>query len=55
MIGVVSKSFSEQLANMTGFRNILVYDYTRVDGEIILNIFKKDINDFIKYSVEVNK
>jgi len=54
-IGVVSKKFSKRLANMTGFRNILVHDYTRVDEEIIINILKRDINDFIKYSVEVNK
>lgn len=54
-IGVVSKKFSKRLANMTGFRNILVHDYTRVDEEIMINILKRDINDFIKYSVEVNK
>lgn len=54
-LGVVSKEFSQRLANMTGFRNILVHDYTRVDEEIIINILKKDIDDFIKYNIEVNK
>lgn len=53
-LGVVSKEFSKKLANMTGFRNILVHDYTRVDEEIIIKILKKDINDFIKYSAQIN-
>lgn len=52
---VVSKEFSKKLANMTGFRNILVHDYTRVDPEIIINVLKVDIEDFIKYSGNVNK
>lgn len=54
-IGVVTKQFSQRLANMAGFRNILVHDYIRVDPEIIINVLKIDIEDFIKYSVEVNK
>lgn len=54
-LGAVSKEFSKKLANMTGFRNILVHDYTRVDPEIILNVLKIDIEDFIKYNVEINK
>lgn len=52
---VVSVNFSKRLANMAGFRNILVHDYTKIDAEVILNILKNDINDFIKYTVEVNK
>lgn len=54
-LGVVSKDFAKKLANMAGFRNILVHDYTKVDPEIIINVLKTDIEDFIKYSVEVNK
>ena len=52
---VVSVNFSKKLANMAGFRNILVHDYTKIDAEVILNILKNDINDFIKYTIEVNK
>lgn len=54
-LGVVSKAFSAKLANMIGFRNILVHDYTRVDPEIIINVLKKDIGDFMKYNQEINK
>ncbi len=35
-IGVASDTFSKKLANMVGFRNILVHDYIKVDQEIIL-------------------
>lgn len=52
-LGVVSEKFSKKLANMAGFRNILVHDYTKIDEEIIINILKNDINDFIKYTVDV--
>lgn len=54
-LGVVPKEFSKRLANMIGFRNILVHDYTRLDPEIIINVLKIDIEDFIKYNVEINK
>ena len=54
-IGVVTKTFATRLANMVGFRNILVHDYTKVDSEIILNILKEDINDFIRFSKEVTR
>jgi uncharacterized protein YutE (UPF0331/DUF86 family) len=52
-LGIVSEKFSKKLANMAGFRNILVHDYTKIDEEIIINILKNDINDFIKYTVDV--
>ena len=54
-LGVVSDKFSKRLANMAGFRNILVHDYTKIESEVILNILKTDINDFIKYTTEVTK
>lgn len=50
---VVSVKFSKKLANMAGFRNILVHDYTKIDSEVIINILKNDINDFMKYTVDV--
>lgn len=54
-LGVVSKEFSKKLANMVGFRNILVHDYTKIEPEIILNILNNDITDFVKYTSEVTK
>ena len=52
-LNVVSAKSSKKLANMAGFRNILVHDYTKINSEIILNILRHDINDFIKYTTEV--
>ena len=54
-LDVVSVNFSKRLANMAGFRNILVHDYTKIDEDVILNILKNDINDFMKYTVEVKE
>lgn len=53
--GVVSEGFARRLANMVGFRNILVHDYTKINSDIIISILNKDIDDFIKFTAEVNK
>lgn len=54
-IEVVPKSFSRKLSNMVGFRNILVHDYTKIDPEIIIDILKNGINDFISFANYVNE
>ena len=54
-LNVVSEKFSKRLANMAGFRNILVHDYTKIDSQVIFNILKNDIDVFVKYTVDVNK
>lgn len=54
-LDVVSVAFAKRLANMAGFRNILVHDYTKIESEVIIKILEEDINDFIKYTTEVSK
>lgn len=54
-LDVVSVNFSKRLADMAGFRNILVRDYTKIDADVILNILKNDINDFMKYAAEIKE
>ncbi len=54
-IEVVPKSFSRKLSNMVGFRNILVHDYTKIDPEIIVDILKNGLNDFILFTNYINE
>lgn len=54
-IGIVSKTFSKKLSNMVGFRNILVHDYTKIDTEVIIDILKNGLEDFITFTVHVNQ
>lgn len=40
---------------MAGFRNILVHDYAEVDEDIILELLKNKLDDFIQFIDYINK
>ena len=54
-IGIIPKTFAEELSKMAGFRNILVHDYAKVDEEIILEVLDEKLDDFIEYIKYINK
>lgn len=54
-LDVVTVTFAKRLANMAGFRNILVHDYTKIEPQVILKILEEGINDFTQYAREVYK
>ena len=37
------------MVHMVKFRNVVVHDYDRIDGEIVIGILKKRLDDFITY------
>jgi len=48
---IIDKKLAEQLVKMVGFRNILAYDYTEIDYEIVYEVLHKrlrDIEEFLK-------
>lgn len=48
---ILDDKLSEQLANMAGFRNVIVHQYTEVDEGMMVDILKNnlgDIEEFIK-------
>lgn len=53
--GILPKQFGKQIANMVSFRNILVHDYMSVDEEIMVDILKNHLDDFVKFMHYVNK
>lgn len=54
-ISILPQSFAKNIANMVSFRNILVHDYMSVDENIMLDILKNHLDDFINYMKYINK
>jgi len=54
-----SKNISEDLfgrmEKMAKFRNIVVHHYTKVDAEIVVNILKRNLNDFLDFKNAIIK
>ena len=46
---IISKVQANSLGKMAKFRNVVVHDYDRVDGEIVIGILKNNLTDFIKF------
>jgi uncharacterized protein YutE (UPF0331/DUF86 family) len=46
---IIPKGLFTKLVKMARFRNIIVHQYDKIDGEIVVGILKKDLNDFVKY------
>ncbi|MCX7904130.1 MAG: DUF86 domain-containing protein [Caloramator sp.] len=53
--GVIPEEFAKQIVGMASFRNILVHDYTRVDEDIILDILKNRLEDFVQFAQYITK
>lgn len=52
---LISKALCEMLKKMSGFRNIIVHNYDRIDAEIVVGILKKNLDDFICYKNAIVK
>lgn len=46
---VLNNELSDIMSRMTKFRNIVVHQYEKVDAGIVINILKKNLDDFLKY------
>lgn len=53
--GVISSDMKEILKKMKGFRNLLVHEYGRVDDEIVYDMVKNRLRDFIDFKKEITK
>ena len=43
---ILSHTLADSLSNMAKFRNVVVHDYDVVDGEIVIGILRKHLQDF---------
>lgn len=49
--GIIESELTEKMVKMTGFRNVIVHDYEKIDYDIVYNILHqklKDIEYFFK-------
>lgn len=50
---VLSEHLYEHMGKMVKFRNLIVYQYDRIDAEIVVGILKRDLDDFLSYKKAV--
>ena len=52
---IISSELCLKMKKMTGFRNILAHSYTEVNIDIVLEVMKRDIHDFLLFIREVQE
>ncbi len=55
---IIPKEFSEKIAKMAGFRNILIHNYLEINGKLVFEHLQSSLSDFEefnKYIVEYIK
>lgn len=52
---IISTDLVFKMKKMTGFRNILTHAYGEINLDILLDVLRKDINDFSTFIVEVKE
>lgn len=50
---LISKQISENMQKMVGFRNIAIHDYKQIDEEILEDVLKNHLNDFLDFAKEI--
>ena len=53
--GVISRSLSERLINMAGYRNRIVHFYHEITGEELYHILQTDLGDIRLFLKEIAK
>ena len=52
---IISHDLMKKLAAMTGFRNIIVHDYAKIDYDRVYEILHKDLKDIEEFASVVEK
>lgn len=50
--GLMSPELGHVMVEMTGFRNIVVHEYTTIDAEIVVRILRHRLADFRRFEAE---
>jgi uncharacterized protein YutE (UPF0331/DUF86 family) len=50
--GLMSSDLGRAMAEMTGFRNVIVHEYTRIDAEVVIRILRGHLEDFRWFEAE---
>ncbi|OGJ43008.1 hypothetical protein A3B60_01020 [Candidatus Peregrinibacteria bacterium RIFCSPLOWO2_01_FULL_39_12] len=52
---LIPNSLKEKLIKMTGFRNVVAHDYTKLDFAVVYNVLKNRLVDIQQFSVAIKK
>jgi uncharacterized protein YutE (UPF0331/DUF86 family) len=50
--GLMSDGLGRVMIEMTGFRNVVVHEYTRIDAEVVMRILRERLEDFRRFETE---
>jgi uncharacterized protein YutE (UPF0331/DUF86 family) len=50
--GLMSPGLGQVMVEMTGFRNVIVHEYARVDAEVVVRILRDHLEDFRRFEAE---
>jgi uncharacterized protein YutE (UPF0331/DUF86 family) len=50
--GLMSPGLGRAMVEMTGFRSVVVHEYTRIDAEVVIRILGKRLEDFKRFEAE---
>lgn len=54
-LGILPQEFAQRIADMAGFRNILVHDYLDVDMAVVKRILDEQLDDFKEFGQHVER
>ena len=50
--GLMSPSLGHVMVEMTGFRNVIVHEYARIDADLVIRILREHLQDFRGFETE---
>jgi uncharacterized protein YutE (UPF0331/DUF86 family) len=50
--GLLSPDLGRVMVEMTGFRNVIIHEYTRIDAEVVIRVLRKHLEDFRRFEAE---
>lgn len=51
---VIPSTFAEEIKGISGFRNILVHEYTNIDYELLYDYLRNRLDDFRKFAAYIS-
>lgn len=49
---LMSPGLGRAMVEMTGFRNVVVHEYARIDAEVVVRILREHLEDFRRFETE---
>ena len=50
--GLMASDLGRVMVEMTGFRNVIVHEYARIDADTVIRILRTHLNDFARFETE---